>query len=344
MNKEIIIKENQLNNIISPTYKNSVIVEHIISLVESRGMFKGYDSIIDPIIRYCDSYLKERYPYKTEEYTNSDNKTFKFYRYRIIIPDKLLSSITWANNKELIINVVDMDEEAIDMLGNENIVNFRRGYSENSRYDKIDDNGKLNSLRITISVFSVNKNIFYQNFHSALYHEFTHAFENYNRLKKNSNGLFRHLVGTNYSKIMSSNNDDKNLNLFNYVNYMLLVNTELNALIASTYGDLQRIHSVRNNFSKDIKQTDAYKTYDDIKNNYLPTIIKLNDDYWKMFQDMTYLQKDKKLSANRFKNEFIKAVDFKLNNLIKGIGRVASQYYDDIEMKEKMAETKIIQP
>jgi hypothetical protein len=344
MNKKIIINENQLNNIITPLYKKYAIIEKVISLVESRGMFKDYDSVINLIITYCDTYIKQNNPDKKIKVSKGNNIAVNLNLYKINIPIDILNKISWANNKEIIINVSDMNEEDLNKLGEKDIIDNRNAGYSNLSFDKIDANGKLSKLSIFLYVFSLNKKIYYQNLHSSLYHELTHAFENYSRLKKNNNGLFTILNNTNYFDIINSDSNDPNLMSFNEINYRLLINTELNALIASTYGDLQRINSVRNNFSRDIKQTDAYKIYDSIKNHILPSIIKLDANYWKIFKSKTYLQKNKTISINNFKKEFIKSVDFKLNELIKGIGKVASQYYDDIEMKNNMLKTKIIQP
>ena len=304
-------------------FENTISENKVIRIVEERGMFMNYKHIIEPIIKYLQTYIQNNKPNRKSKLA----KVYEIDKYENInIPKELTSKITWIDNLNIIVNVYDVTNDVFEKVPN--IANHRDDSGDLKRIDSLNNEGKLTSFTINITTFSVDKIIYKQNIQSTLYHELTHAFENYNRLKKYGSNSFDYLSKTKYSKV--ANDSD---NPFSYLNY-ILTQTEINADIASVYGDLERMNSVRSNFSKDIKNTDAYKLYIKAKTVILPNLIKQDEHAWSQYQKETYFVKSKQMSPNEFKKSFIRYADMKLNDLFTGIGKVASQYYDDIEMDD----------
>lgn len=327
MSKKIIITEAQLNKTVN-------------ILSEDRGMFTNYEKIVNPIIKYVETYIKNNQPNAKENLNNIEANV-----YNISIPINLLSEITWAENKIITINVFDITEQGLNSIGG---IKWAKNFTSGSAYvlesDKLTPDNKLESLNVEFDLISVNKVLIANFIRNALYHELTHAFQNYNQLLKTGKGLYHSNLNTNYGEIkgnLESPSNDEYINMFNKINYTLLNTAELNATIAGVYGSLETLNSTRDNFAKDIQKISAYNMYKDIKDNYLPKLSALDDSYWDLFQNTTYLQKKNPTPGNqsglrretpqKFKQRFLNSVNFKLKQFINGIGKVASQYYDNVE-------------
>lgn len=318
MSKKIFITEKQLNDAVT-----------IVS--EDKGMFAGYKNIASPIIDYIQNYVKLTPPKEQVQLYDG----IKANQYIIEIPQKFLSQITWTEDKNIKINVFDIaktDITGIDI--NALVKKFTTGDIYISEENDLSPNGKLSYFDIEINALSIDK-IVYTNFISSIiYHELTHAYQEYNKLLKTDGGMHKELTLSNYDEIkhnLQSPGNNENIVLFDKINYALLNTTELNAYIAGVYGSLETLKSTRDKFNIDIKRTSAYNMYKDIKTKYMPKLIALDDSYWDMFRNITYREKEYKESPQKFKQRFIKIVDQKLDELMKGIGKVASQYYDDTE-------------
>ena len=133
----------------------------------------------------------------------------------------------------------------------------------------------------------------------------------------------------------------------NLIIYRLFSNTELNALISSVYGDLESIKSERLNFHIDLKITQAYDLYLYIKENLNKIIYFLenNTQYIKPFFNELDLNNIKinpyYKNEKGYLKEFKRKTNFQLKLLLKGIGKVASLYYDNKEVPEDNFNIKI---
>lgn len=304
---------------------------NIIRIVEARGMFTNHDNIIAPIVKYVNSYIKTNMYDEIKSFGTNNGETLYLKKYEIIIPNYITKAITWAENIEIKVNIFNINEEDIKYLNIDEINEYHNGGFLPG--DKLSENGKLNNLKIFIKGFSIYGEVISKNLYSTLYHEITHAFENYNRLKKNINGLDYYYKNTKYGDLINNEYEDYNMSKFNDINYFLFSNVENNANVASAYGDLERIKSKRENFSTDIKETFPYKEYNYYKYDIIPMLAKLDNSYWEKFKDIAFTTNKINQSTGRFKSDFIKSANYKLNDLLRGIGKVASQYYDDSEMK-----------
>lgn len=336
--REMIDKIKELNKIEGLNLNNNV--KKIIQIVESRGMFTNYQHLIEPIVRYVADFVIKNSKTNGEVIKNDNGIQMEAQLIENIdIPQNLLSKIEWVEKKRITINVFNMIVDKLDSKTEKEIIDYKSGTYKINISDKLSQNQKLESININITVFAVNGELYKINLYSTLYHEITHAFENYNRLLKFKTNSFVHLSNTNYEEINKTGVEDE----FNYLNYYLINQLELNANIAGVYGDLQAINSERKNFNRDIKNTRAYQIYNSFKNDILPNLIKKSDEEWLNFSKTTYLT-NKVIGNNiqTFKKEFIKYADFKLNDLLRGIGKVSSQYYDDKELKNTINKKEII--
>jgi len=333
MSKIIKLNEGELTTLVEKIFKTTLFENKIIRIVENRGMFPNHRHIIEPIISYVEKYIRENEP-NNEIYLNAAKGQIPAFLYIVEIPESILKGLSWVYKKSITIKVFDIDNETIKIFGYDNLSNYRYAYYNVNMEDKLTDNKLLESLNIKMEAYSLNGKLFVQNIQSSLYHEITHAYENYSRLLKMNKNVYDALNKTNYRQVSKNLNNE-----FNYITYYLLTQYELNANIASSYGDFERMKSERKNFSQDLKNTSAYKTYNIIKNDYLPKLIKLDDQKWGEFQKEIYPNSTETINA--FKKDFIKYVDLKLNDLYRGIGKVASQYYDDHELKNEFENTTI---
>jgi len=320
--------KNTLREYISNIVSTTLLEHKIIRIVEERGMFSDYKQLISPILNYINRSLKMDINYTPYTLTLKNGQSFKARKYFYKIPNEFLKGLSWIENKHIGITIVDVTKEDSVKIGVDEIKGVRSGLYSASKFDKLTPSGKLEDLKITLLGFSIDEELVYENLQSSLYHEFTHAYENFKKIKKGGN-LMQDMSLTNYDIVSKHNNEP-----FKFINYYLLNKTEFHANLAGVYGDLERIGSLRKNFSNDIKETSAYEYYTKIKDEYLPQIIKMGEDEWDIFKTQTFKKTINQPGTNAFKNHFIKLVEIQLSDFFRGIGKVASQYYDDIEIKD----------
>lgn len=128
--------------------------------------------------------------------------------------------------------------------------------------------------------------------------------------------------------------DEELTKLYRTIIYRLFSTTELNALAAGVYGDLSGIQSNRDNFSNDIKTTQAWYVYQYIRDR-LPAIEymkpKAYGEIRKRLMNTAMSFGGKNISDEDYKRRFITVTKERLKDLYKRIGRVASYYYDVTE-------------
>lgn len=283
----------------------------ILKLVEERGyMGTKYIPVIKQIIKFVESYI-------------SNNPKNKEYGWQIYIPDNITSKIDCINTLILIINVIDKNDGYKHSGSGSNSV-----FPNNSIVDN-----RLSMGKIIINSYSDGNILFGRTIFNPLSHEFNHLFEIYKKILNNqkSRNIYQRVITQNdiMNKIFSK---DEHVNAYiRDIFYRLLFKSELNALINSVYADLDNIDSVRKTFKYDIKRTQAYYIYKDIRKD-LDLLDLLTDEEWEnivMCYNLNSIDGTKhKIEINSFKLNFKRLVIEKLNTLIKGVGKVASYYYD----------------
>ena len=254
------------------------------------------------------------------------------------VPLELTSKIDFIETLDIHIKVVDGEDYAQEHGGGE--VNLRVD-------DKINSEGKYEYGEIIIYGFSFHGILYDRTILNSLYHELNHFYEAWKELTKtNSMSLFAKGVKKANAKTYALKNDIVN-QCINEIIYRLFSESEFNALVSSVYGDLQGFKSTRENFSEDIKKTQAYSVYETIKDNlpYMVRYFKNNpNDIPHLFSALKYHG----IEFNPYTKgpmgyikEFNRRTKYLLKCLIRGIGRAASLYYDSIEVPEDNIKLKI---
>lgn len=201
-------------------------------------------------------------------------------------------------------------------------------------YELLNDKIKEGEIQFVVHTNKDNQTINTTGLLMDLYHDFNHYMELYNiLLNTNNKNIYKKYI--NITKIFFDNNkvitDDVYDKIFKQLFYRLFSKIEMNAVIAGVYGELSELSSKREYFNDDIKKTRAYLFYslykygiDDILNhidntNYKMILNLLNKYDIDMFNN---------LSLNDFKLKIKKSVEIKTKQLLNGISRVSSLYYD----------------
>ena len=151
---------NELNSTVKTIVENTLFENKIIRIVEERGMFGDYRYLIGPIIGYINNYIKDNNP--NEKLTTPTKiGDYPVDKYIVDIPQHFFNKLTWIENKKLVIEIFDLDEKGIDLIGLDNIVGYRSGQYNSSEMDRLNSDKKLESLDIKIVGFSQNECIFH---------------------------------------------------------------------------------------------------------------------------------------------------------------------------------------
>lgn len=163
---------------------------------------------------------------------------------------------------------------------------------------------------------------------SLLYHELNHAIDDINRIKKKLPSLMSILTDptatVDYIKVTKHITND-NMSL-PYVIYRLFVDTELNALIAQLYGELQVLQPSQHNYSIVIKQCETYDIYNVCKQFYDNIICKT--DNW-ISEAKMYFPKKQNITNNKFKKWFIQQYEERLKTLWYKLWKAGYYYFNN---------------
>lgn len=291
-------------------YKN-----HIIKLVETRGVAAAKDeNCIELLLDYIET--------KVRNLGQNYGKEIEFN-----VPYKILSEFTFLGKPEIIVTNTDITKHGVV------IPNGTGSCTVDTKHITL-IGGKLYGVVIKIHTYSVMNQLVDRTFLNVIYHELNHAYDAFKNAEVKGN-MFR------YTYDVQRQNWTDNIDLNEYwkeLFYRYFSNTEFNALVASVYGDLKSMKSERKNFHNDYKKTFAYTSYsfytstirnvlkrmknnelfiiiNRMKNNGIPCRINTNDE-------------------NEVRRYLLKYVLNKCAKLLRGIGRVASLYYDREEDKE----------
>lgn len=293
-------------------YKN-----RIIRLVEERGVAASREtSTVNSILWY----IQKKISLNGEIY----GLTTKFY-----VPSRFLDGFSFLHNPTILVTNKDITEHYVmlkDGSGNCTID------SNNS----VVVNGKLNNVVIKIRSYSVMNELIDRTFLNTIYHELNHLYDVFKNYEKDKN-VVRYC--NDVKRISSPNRieDEKFQIYWKEVFYRLFSNTEFNALIASVYGDLQGMKSVRKNFHNDYKKTLAYKAYSFFLKNLDIGLYAMGDnDVLKIIEQMnknglSYIFHHKSSDLDKTKMYIENFIKKRCKRLLDGIGSVASLYYDKVE-------------
>ena len=284
-------------------------------LVEERGLAAiPHREIVDKILRFCQR--------KSSSLKNGQSITF-------IVPPIVVKSIDIVKRLEIEVTITDATSDK-----------SLNGSGKVELGDVVGwENNKIDYAKITIKGFSYNGVLFDRTILSSLYHELNHLYDFWQDLSKSGN-LNR--SGKTLQKAGDRKRCEITLNkttndLIHEIVYRLFSETEFNALVANTYGELQGMNSVRQNFKNDIQKTKPYIIYNGLKNRLSSirnSILKVPNGIQNLKQ---YLEENGIFltpydnSDNAYLKEFFRKTTYLLKRLYKKIGKTASLYYDTVE-------------
>lgn len=285
------------------------ILETYYNILETKGVgIIEYKNTIDKIVDYI----------KNKKIPNDID--YVFY-----IPKELLSEIDFIYNINIEIKVIKYDKESFSKSTGK--IDF------NSNSTKL-FNGLITGSKITINIEQKDGKLLYDELNNTLYHEFNHLFECYNILKHTGN-VNNHIKNVIKSNISSSNKnvfEDKSVNNnFKYLIYLFLSKTELNAIIAGTYGELLDMNCDSNHNKDYLEKTYAYKLYklsSNVLNNILMNMNLDNHEKIISLLNEYNIHDYDKYSLDEFKKRFKIDIEKGFRRLLNGIGKVAILYKD----------------
>ena len=294
-------------------------------LVEERGLAAIPNrKIVNKILEFCQI--------KTNQIKNGETLSFT-------IPEQITKRIDIVNVLKINVNITDATAD--NSLNGSGRVTLDRtiGFVNN----------KIDYAEITINGYSYNGILYDRTILSSLYHELNHLYDFWNDLKKTGSLSRSAKSVAKAGEIKDCNVTGNNVvdKFIHDIIYRLFSETELNALIANTYGDLQSIGSRRENFQEDIKKTKPYMVYFVIKDNLSALRKSMSssderiDDLKKYLEGNGIMLNPYGNSKNDYLKEFFRKTAYLLKKLYKGIGRVASLYYDTNEFRKPNVNEKI---
>ena len=319
-----------------------------VMLVETCGV-ASYDvqGVIYQIVSYVNDEINK--VYNTFQYTPiryKNRKGVKIIQQSteqliINIPKDITKQFTNFENLEVIVKITDLkgNINPKDHICSSEGVNSVKSKGEIK-------NDKLVYSKITISCSSINGKLIVPDFYDAFNHEYNHAYEEFKRVKNKENNpkiktgleINNHINSNLRRGLLLSKNDTERA--FGDILYTLWTKKEFNAWVTSTYSYLKGVESDRYSFLEDLKKTDAYKKYINIKNVYLPLIKQCNNgDLWIYVHNI--ITKDKIIPSgnkhgilhklNVFKERFIRKTENQLNKFWVQMCKTASLYYNEKE-------------
>lgn len=340
-------KQNYANNSDICSYiDNSNIVEKLV--IEDIVYGRGYPLLteergVGASREYLDS-VKEVVDYAA--WFIGKRKSIKGLKTVIQIPDYLCQLFTIFSNLRITVEVYDDGKDSREHTG--------AGASNNSSTQNIINNvgdafatipqGSLrNPVEIHIYGYSEGNILIRHTVATPLIHELNHQIETYRRLSHGEKAKDKSSV---YSQTLAYNTLFRQLRnnkpLAEFI-YYLFSNTEINALISGVYGEMSNISTSREDFREDIKNLSAYKKYKELKDmlemmkseSYpddlfanLLVIFKNNPE---IFSSILPVPLNTHCSVKRFRKAFLEKAENALDAIIKGIGRVASYWFDIYE-------------
>ena len=311
--------------------------QKVINLVEERGLsgFR-YQKMINQCVEYINKAINNRdSDFKgtgTLKLNGTDYKV-NLGKYYLNIPSELFDWVDifqYIHIQVILINIIG------DFKEDDEVKFYPRGkggYQLNDNWDYNDNNKKLYNVNIRVECYALNNKLNVQSFTSVFYHEFNHAYENYNRLKNSHGGSsFKDLArrkryGSAISYMRSNNEFTSSIG---EILYRLWDNSELTSTAAAIYGELSAINSKRKNYIQDMEKTHTYERYLALKKDLVNVNKVTDEDAWFNVASMMGYYKSN-MDINLFRKNFIKRSYMLLDKFFRQIGKVASLYYDKKE-------------
>ena len=275
--------------------------------------------------------LMEFNRYEYEPILIVEERSVAAYKYRGVI--QLIS-----NQIEECIYNNDFEEFSIDLnkipnvnvdLADEVIVSFvfnnkwtEAKYMEHDTvFDKNTKHAKTVFFVIFINPYRYNESLIRQ----FMFHEINHCKEDVCRRANGSDDLETSLENIKYQEAYKNKEND----IFAYLTYYVMIDTELNSYASQVYDELASMQSIRKNFSGDIQDTQSYKQYKKYE-GYLEKLRRNTN--WE--QRAMYYYNDCNMSVSAFRKWYLDKMERNIRRYWYMICKAASLYYDTIENEQ----------
>lgn len=405
-NRKNFLNKSKYSSIINHDNSDSASTEdQVIKMIESTKFYDSfkklneergvgcspeYLKIVEEIVDYIEKYVQEHPADKKVENPDKDrlyipdrdrdyyNRNYGDYlnQWNFEIPQQISSKFDIFKNLTISVTVTDFyyvnsDSDYFCWERRSGSINLHE-LPDDPQKDK-DNNNPIYAVMnchkdIHINGCSVKKKLNRAAVFETLVHEINHYIDYYNRAKHGEpifykNGPDAQSMEYNALRKILANGKHPFYLFF----YYLFSETELNALIASVYGELKEYHKQRDwindrkYFERDFLNVGgreeythclAYLIYLKCKN--MLKFIKSTEDeddrqkvdeFFQLMNTLFWREKNKnrllsispvanfryKPTPEQFKKAFIAKAERCLDKLIKGIGRVASYFYDQLE-------------
>ena len=299
--------------------------QKIVRLVEERGVAAApYKNVLQKIVAFCETRV-------AAAHLSNEGEEIEFS-----VPFEYCKKIAFVEG--LKINV------AIKNSNNAGIFNRTGGgFATSPSIYVSNSNQQLVNCIIQLNGYAYGGRLLKRTIFGTLCHEINHLYDMWNDAKENE-GLIVPRYAATAKRSKAEIGEDENDWAYNLIFYRLFSETELNALVASVYGDLAGMKSVRENFKNDIHSTHAFFVYKQISNVYKKLFSMIDEDTANKIKQIFAAHGIRinpyTNSLQSFKKELIRKTAHCLNKLLNGIGRAASLYYDTTEEVAKLREEK----
>lgn len=306
-------------------------------LFEERGVgaFR-YNNVIKLIVDYVDEYIHS-HESKDSPYFTMNNEVYPTWHINNL-PENIINKLDIFNNIKFRIRIID-NGELVKYSG--------EGYSEIGKHISLNkENNKLDNAVIGVTGYSYMGHLFRRTLYNTLYHELNHYYEYYKRLIKGENNEVYFFKSLTNNSIDELNFSSWEINRFiRMVLYRLYNNSEFNAMISGSYGDMVNGGTSREHWREDINKIQGYIIFKQILKNFDIFNQMDKEDWEKLMHFCNYFTNNgygdyyiRSNNVNQFKKSFIKKTRFKLDKLHKNILKVMTLFYDTDEENESLTE------
>lgn len=206
-------------------------------------------------------------------------------------------------------------------------------------------NGKLIKPMIIINCPCKDKNIIFSFLKTALSHELTHLYDDWNELSRNNNGINYNTKNQDTTKLLNNYYNEKDNILsksFSFLSYMSL-KVEKQAFLSQTVQELEEVGCTLYNYRTKLKETTMYKNIIKSYNNVFENIKVASEEELRNFNEYIILTVPKanipKLNINQFNFEKYKEMllqwsEKAKHSLMKNYASIVQYYLDELKEKE----------
>lgn len=194
-------------------------------ITEEQGLFPNANIILNLVYKYCVTYINNNQPNEIKD---------EVYTYIINIPDNIFDTNNLFFDKIDLHIQIHMSQSTFDI---DDMLLYNNGYCPTNSKIK---NNKLTNFQINIEFGCYNIDNLKSKLAPLLYHEFTHAYEDYNRLLNgatNMNDMVNNPSNVYAKQIRLDSENNQYVTVVSTIFY-LSNKTENNAFVGEVYGEL----------------------------------------------------------------------------------------------------------